>query len=387
MKIAIIAHKYPTEENRTACVFIQQLVWTFADLGCDCVVINPIAINTSFRSIRAIRKARTERTESGAVVEIRHPLYINFGQTKQYGSRTLAPLTVDAFTLAVDQELQRMNGMPDVLYAHFIIPAGISASRLGRKYQLPAFFAHGEALFVADKKMGGIARLKEELSNISGVIAVSGQNRDYLVDRSLVDPAAIGVFPNGFRPERFFKRDKSVSRSKFDMPKDAFIVGYCGRFDYEKGVKRLEEAVDSIEHVLMACAGSGELAPVGRKCIMASSVNNEDLPYFYSAIDVFVLPTLCEGCSNAIVEAVACGCPVISADLPFNYDILDHSNSLLINPNSVDEIREAIVCLRDNAALREQLGCGSEEKAKGLTLRSRAANIVDFMKNKSGLSG
>ena len=74
---------------------------------------------------------------------------------------------------------------------------------------------------------------------------------------------------------------------------------------------------------------------------------------------MFCLPTLNEGCSNAIVEAIACGLPIISSNLPFNDDILDSSNALLVNPESVDDIASAIKQLMDNSDLRQKLAEGS----------------------------
>ena len=86
-----------------------------------------------------------------------------------------------------------------------------------------------------------------------------------------------------------------------------------------------------------------------------------------------------EGCSNAIVEAIACGLPIISSNLPFNDDILDSSNALLVNPESVDDIASAIKQLMDNSDLRQKLAEGSKEKAKSLRIEFRAKKIIEFI--------
>ena len=112
-------------------------------------------------------------------------------------------------------------------------------------------------------------------------------------------------------------------------------------------------------------------------------MNNDELVWFYSALDVFVLPTEHEGCCNAIVEAIACGCPIISSDRSFNYDICDKTNSILVDPNDVEEIKNAIQKLYDNDKLREQLAQGSILKSKDLTLNKRAKNIIKFIKSKT----
>ena len=65
--------------------------------------------------------------------------------------------------------------------------------------------------------------------------------------------------------------------------------------------------------------------------------------------------------------------------LPFNDDILDSSNALLVNPESVDDIASAIKQLMDNSDLRQKLAEGSKEKAKSLRIEFRAKKIIEFI--------
>ena len=140
--------------------------------------------------------------------------------------------------------------------------------------------------------------------------------------------------------------------------------------------------MEQLDNVYFVCAGKGKLKPDSSRCLWSEPVNNNDLAWFYSALDVFVLPTKHEGCCNAIVEAIACGCPIISADRSFNYDICDEGNSVLIDPDNVDEIREAILKVYKDESLRESLARGSIKKAEELTLSSRANNIMEFIESK-----
>jgi glycosyltransferase involved in cell wall biosynthesis len=95
-----------------------------------------------------------------------------------------------------------------------------------------------------------------------------------------------------------------------------------------------------------------------------------------------VLPTLAEGCCNSIVEAMACGLPIISSDLPFNDDILDDNNSIRIDPNSIREIRDAIKQLIDNPELMKNMSIASTRSAKDLTIEKRVKNIIEFIDHK-----
>lgn len=378
--ICFVINKYPNRVEPNVCVFIQQLVWSIADMGIKCVVIVPMPINLNKEYIK-FPFSRIERNENGKEIKIYHPKYISMGQQGRLAQKTRVSFTTYNYEKAVDRILSRLNKKPDVLYAHFICPSGVVAARLGRKYGIPAFMAHGEATYSGDAKYGN-KRLARELRNLSGLIAVSSQNKDYCVNAGLIDEKKCGVFPNGFRPERFYRHDKKEARSKFGWNQDAFIVGFCGSFDERKGILRLQAAVDDMNDVFFACAGKGKLVPSSKKCLYAKPVNNEDLSWFYSAVDVFALPTEQEGCCNAIVEAIACGCPIISSDKPFNYDICNESNSILIDPDDIDQLKCAINELKTDKKKLEKLGKGSLELARRLTLDARASNIMKFIEER-----
>ena len=99
--------------------------------------------------------------------------------------------------------------------------------------------------------------------------------------------------------------------------------------------------------------------------------------------DIFVLPTLHEGCCNAIIEAMACGLPIVSSDRDFNHDILDETCSILIDPTNTKEIAKAIKTLKENKSLRDKLSQGAIDKSQTLTIDRRAKKIIDFINQRS----
>lgn len=375
--ISIIVNKYPNELEPNVCVFIQQLVWSLADNGIKCVVVAPVPINLNIKYVRFSKK-RDEYTENGNKVEIFHPKYISLGQKGKTLQKLRVNVTTKLFTKAVDSFMKSRKELSDVLYAHFICPTGVAVSKLGKKYAKPTFMAYGESTYQGDEKYGN-SKLAYYLDGLSGVIAVSTHSKNELVNAGVMEVDKIKIFPNGYRKERFKKIDRAEARRKFNLPKDAFIVGFCGSFDERKGILRLEKAIEQMDDVYFACAGKGKLKPTSDKCLLAKPVNNDELQYFYSALDAFVLPTQNEGCCNAIVEAIACGCPIVSSDKSFNYDICDETNSILIDPNNIDEIKNAIITLKNSSNLREKLSNGSLLKAENLTLDQRAKNIISWI--------
>ena len=74
-----------------------------------------------------------------------------------------------------------------------------------------------------------------------------------------------------------------------------------------------------------------------------------------------------------------CGLPVISSDREFNWDVLNADNSIMVNPESVEEIVEAIAELRDNVIRRKQLSNEAIKTAAKLTIEERARKIIEFV--------
>lgn len=378
--ICIITSKYPTHYNNSALVFVQQLAWAFADIGINCTVICPIAVNIDGIQGVNLPFRNLEKTSRGNEIIVYHPKYIGFGQQNFYIMNT-AVLTLVSFTGAVKKVINQLPEIPDIIYGHFITPSGITAARIGREYNIPAFLAYGESSPWSIKNIG-LNKVEKELKTLSGVVSVSTQNKEKLINLGVINPNKIEVFPNAIRAEHFFPRNKREARSKFGFPLDAFIIAFVGHFIKRKGIDKLIQVIKEIDGVYAIYAGKGPISPQDEKTLYFGPVNPVDLPWFYSAADLFVLPTLNEGCCNAIIEAMACGLPIISSNLPFNDDILDESCSIRVNPLDVEEIKNAILTLYNDRIKLEELRKGSIENAKRFTLENRAKNIIQFIDQK-----
>jgi glycosyltransferase involved in cell wall biosynthesis len=112
--------------------------------------------------------------------------------------------------------------------------------------------------------------------------------------------------------------------------------------------------------------------------LFKGALPHEDIPTYLNAADVFVLPTLAEGCSNAIVEAMACGLPIISSNLPFNWDLLNAENAILVDPMSVEQIATGIEKLLNHPALQQQMSLSALATVKDLTIEKRVRSILQF---------
>lgn len=380
MEYCIIASNYPAG-NRYIHVFLESLVVKLVDAGIVCNVIAPQSSKNYYFNKKIRRELVSERTtSSGNKYMVYSPIYTVYPPIK-IGKTYLADKTKNSYYKAVKKVYAKEGMNADVIYSHFI-QAGISAVRLAKELNLPSYIANGEADTIASLKHNSKMLVRDTLDNVTGIISVSTKNKDEIHTLCGGDETImrkVVIIPNATDEARFYHKDRSECRKILGWDEKKFIIVFTGSFIERKGIGKLSAALDRFKDVYSVFIGTGAVQPTCKNIIYCGRVPNAEMCNYLNAADVFVLPTLAEGCCNAIVEAISCGVPVISSDRSFNYDILDESNSILIDPLSVDEIYGAIKKLKDDANLREQLTQGCLVKAKELSLDVRMNKILSFI--------
>lgn len=377
MRILFITNGYPSVNTPSKTVFLQRLIHEIRDLGNECFVIQP---NPFPQAKNIPNQKETHTTVLGNSVTVFYPRYIRFWLTARSRRDYLKEWTEKNYLNAVLDVIKKYKLQFDVVYAHFLSTPTRCAIEVGRLYNVPVFAAAGESNFTFLKEPDAVYA-KMCLEKLRGIISVSSENKSLLLDNGIKDENSIAVFPNGINQTVFYPRSKEESRSKFGFNPDDFIIAFTGYFIERKGPLRLQEAVNGLD-VKVAYAGKGEQTPKGPNTIWAKPVDPNLMPYFLSAADIFVLPTRREGCCNAIIEAMACGLPVVSSCGHFNDDILSDDYSIRVNPNDCEEIRTAIEKLYYNKDVRESMSRKAMEKAKQLSITERAKNIIMWMDEK-----
>ena len=280
---------------------------------------------------------------------------------------------------AVKRAFRRVKSKPDVCYGHFW-KSVFSLYPLAKQCGIPLCGASGE------EDVGYYVHCTDEFKQevrdyISGVVSVSTKNQQECFMLNLVEPEKSKVIPNAIDQSLFHLMDKTDCRNKLGISKEDFVVAFVGQLVPRKGTLRLSDALKCIGDPTIKAVfiGSGSDDPDYEGILHKGRVAHDDVPVWLNAADVFVLPTENEGCCNAIIEAMACGLPVISTDAPFNYDILDENNSIMIDCHDVDAIVEAIRRLHNDEPLRQRLSQGAVHTAENLSISHRAERIVSFI--------
>jgi len=289
--------------------------------------------------------------------------------------------TLSAFQRAAARAIRNLPEKPEALYGHFVFPSGLTSASIGKAMGIPSFLAYGES---TPKLFSGVAKAEvaRRLTSLAGVVAVSGENARRIVQDGYYSfPERVKVFPNAVDPAKFHHMDRQMARKKLNLPQDAFIVSFVGGFIERKGVTVLSKALDEAG-ASSVFIGRGEVKPTAKNMLYCGALDHGQIPEYLTASDVFALPTLNEGCCNAIVEALAMGLPVVSSDRPFNDGLLSEENSIRIDPTDVKAVAEAIRRLKDDPALRSRLADGAKQTGAALQIGTRAAGILHFMEER-----
>jgi sugar transferase (PEP-CTERM/EpsH1 system associated) len=182
-------------------------------------------------------------------------------------------------------------------------------------------------------------------------IALSIEAKDYLLNIIKVKPERVNHICNGV--------DKHKFAPKPLVPRQRFVIGCVGRLEEVKNhvllarafalvCQRLEGKVDVQLQIIGegSCRAKIESILKDNDCIEASWLagNRNDVAELMTEFDIFILPSLAEGISNTILEAMACGLPVVATNVGGNAELVQHEYSgYVVNETDPQEMAERIL--------------------------------------------
>lgn len=178
---------------------------------------------------------------------------------------------------------------------------------------------------------------------------------------------------------------------KEELPHNGPLLVACGRLTEQKGFPHLIEALARVRRVTPAhlwIIGEGKQRQYLENKIQQLGLTNcvrllgfQNNPYKYmAAADVFVLSSLFEGFGNVIVEAMACGAPVVATDCPYGpREIIENGVSgLLVPPANVEALSEAIVRVLKDRELKQKLSHNGFERSQDFNAQAIAISYGEL---------
>ncbi|MFQ5786345.1 MAG: glycosyltransferase family 4 protein [Thermodesulfobacteriota bacterium] len=279
----------------------------------------------------------------------------------------------------------RMKHDIDVAFiGHTMSTHSLGALILSKLFKIPySILVHGTTLTYYLKEIKGLDGLFVDLvlKNASLILANSNYTKNIIKAsgygqlENKIKLLYPGVDTKAFHQE--FDPDRIKKRYNICDNKIILTVGkMVKRKNHEKVIKALEKVIDKIHNITYLIVGSG---PEGKNLhdmvlrhglkkyvTFAGEVEEGELPYYYAACDIFVMPSLIidnkrsidfEGFGIVFSEANACGKPVIGGRAGGMYDsIIDGVTGLLVDPENVKAIADAIIRLLTDTEYARKLG-------------------------------
>ncbi len=312
---------------------------------------------------------------------------------------------VDWFDLIVEEHAREPF---DVLHAYFLTQAGFIATLAGRYLNIPSVVSiRGNDI---DRAAFDPARFSHTMFALQHANVVTANASESIRKAKAFHDREIVFIPNGVNTNHFKPMEKNralaeslgipspwtkiqgytneaplglkdASASFVYQPDDSSsgvpVIGFIGELREKKGLTTLLSAyaqvnkrrpaalliVGEVRHGDDSQTFEGIRASIPESNIIVTGyVSPNDLPAYYSLIDVFVHPSLHDGMPNAILEAMACERAVIATPVGGTKELIENGkNGMLVNVNDADMLAQKIIELVDDREKRETLGKSARE--------------------------
>ena len=245
---------------------------------------------------------------------------------------------------------------------------------------------HDLVSFIMPAKHNKKARILEKLfmgiscKRAKYVIAVSENTKKDLIKIFKIKSNKIIVIPEAPESRFHLVEDQNMIKkvlNKYDLPAN-FILS-VGTLEPRKNLVRLIEAYRDLlnagltKHTLVIVGKKGwyfeeiftkvKQLKLEKNIIFTGYIDDMDIHFLYNAASCFVYPSLYEGFGLPVLEAMSCGCPVITSDNSSLPEVAGGA-AILINPNSSSEIKDKLYLVLSNVSLREKMRQAGLDRAK-----------------------
>lgn len=314
-------------------------------------------------------------------------VYLGFRESK---------ITHSLFSLPAAISIVRKEN-PDIIHSHNPAAAitGIAVAKLFNKPHILTM--HGPWSSVRLQNLTRALARKIEGFAVRNSIVTTCDSEALKKEMEILHKVKTIAIQNAVDNELFGQLTKRKAREKLGVKFNGKLVLFTGRFVAEKGLDSLLEAATAVldrkNMVKFLLIGGGFDEHIVKNwikhnpkyknnIIVIPFLKHEMMNVAYNAADMFVLPSLAEGLSRSLMEAMVCGLPCIATDVGGNAELLSSDRGILVKPRNSRELASAIIRVISNEKFSNRLGSNAKQFAiKNLTVKKRIEAFLDVYKN------
>lgn len=391
MRVIEVCQEFPNRYYPQLGTFIKQSIDSIADENIDVTVLSPKPFVLPFSAFPYHNFSKLPKIDHTEKYTLHYPRYI-YAIPKKY----FYPLTGISYSQFISRyAIKNINPKPDLIHAHFSYPDGHGMMKLSKKWKVPLVIS---ALGTIERKVAyegsyTSKQIFQAMNFADRILSVSEDLKLHIMNLG-IKPEKVIVVPNGVDIEKFKPVKKEKARNLLNLSQDKKIVLFVGALRKIKGVDYLIEAakafVDRDTELFMVGRDDGlkksldkraEELKISNFIKFTGPVNHEDIPFWISASDILVLPSLSEGRPNVILEALACEIPVVATDVGGIPELLIQGETgYLVPAKNPVELSKRISKLLEDEDLREKMGKLGRKSIieRGLTWEAHGKKTADI---------
>ncbi len=286
----------------------------------------------------------------------------------------------------------------DIIHAHSVIPTGLVGVIVAKIMGFPLFITtHGMDINNFDAKSIYGHLISFSLNHCDRAIAVSDDLAETM--KSLgINKDKIIILRNAVDTERFKSFKNTKFRHKYGVKENEILILFVGYLDTFKGIFELIDTFYEInkknKNVKLMMVGTGpkkdelkkKISHLGLRSyvMLTGAVSNTEIHSYYQMADVFVLPSYTEGFPLSVLEAMACGIPVVASNVGGIHEIVKNGLSgFLVYPKKREELTEKLNLIIDNEDLRKKFVNNSYEliNNNSLNMETKIKILIELYEN------
>jgi teichuronic acid biosynthesis glycosyltransferase TuaC len=325
MNILVFSSLYPNAVQPNFGVFVENRARRLADAGVAVQVVAPVFVPAfPFSLFRRFRKPLPP------LLEQRHGLSVHHPRVPQIpGLWARNPGAMSGACLPLLRDIRKDFSF-EAIDAHYFFPDGVAAARLAKILDVPCVItSRGSDITDWPNRPAAKRMILAAAASAQGLAAVSDSLRDGMAALGMAADK-ITVLRNGVDLDHFAPGDRAAAKFKYGV-QGPCVVSVANLVPLKSHAVTID-AVATLPGVTLLIAGDGPERGALQAQIAASGAADRirllgpvapaDLPQLYNAGDIFVLSSTREGMPNVVLEAIACGTPVIATPVGGSVEVL-----------------------------------------------------------------